>query len=355
MFLLADEAGNRLNASSEGGIPSAAGLQLVRTAAYRAISGAWAAPVGIACSGGVDSTALVVLASEARRRGKIAPFVVFHVDHQSRPDSASDAEVVRKLCWLMGAPFVALTVDESGPVRGRSVEDVWRERRYRSLERAAGQLGLPTIITAHTRDDQVETVLMRFLSGSGKLGMRRDVPAGASGLSVGLLRPLIDIPRVELEEVLDIAGVVALQDPSNVDTRFRRNAVRHEVVPMLQTVFPHFDRAVLRAALLQQTDGDYCDLVAGREYDALGKVTTSGEVVLEKPALLALHPAIATRVIRLAARSIILDTDDRELTFDRVFAVLNAAGGRSGAMIQLPYRMRARIERDVIRFTMVKE
>ena len=319
----------------------------MRLRAYRQISGAWNTPVALACSGGVDSTALVIIAIEALKRGKVAPFVVFHVDHLTRPESSLEADVVRALCDGDGVPFVALTVAESGLVPGRSTEDLWRERRYRELARAASALGVRSIVTAHTQDDQVETVLMRMFSGSSLGGMSPEVRAGFSHDHLTLLRPFLSVTRRELEEVLRIAAVTPITDPSNADTAYRRNAVRHEVVPAVQRVFPGFEEALLRSVGLAEADARFCDRQAGGVY-AHAREIIPGGIRLERELIRGLDRAVASRVIRLAALDLISGDENRELTFERVDAVLAATDGRTGTLIELPYGLHARIERDAI-------
>ena len=323
---------------------------LVRLRAYRQISGAWSEAVALACSGGVDSTALVIIASEALRRGKVAPFVVFHVDHLSRPESSLEADVVRALCDGCGVPFVALTVAESGPVPGRSTEDLWRERRYRALARAASGLGMGAVVTAHTQDDQVETVLMRMFSGSTPGGMSPEARSDGSHGRLTVLRPLLGVTRRELEEVLKAANIRPIIDPSNADTAYRRNAVRHEVVPALQHVFPGFEEALLRSVELAQTDAHYCDRQAAGVYTRSREIIPGG-IRFDRELIRGLHRAIASRVIRLAALDLIVSHETRELTFERIDAVLSATGRRTGALIELPYGVHARVERDAIVMT----
>ncbi len=323
---------------------------LVRLRAYRQISGAWNETVALACSGGVDSTALVILASEAFRRGKVAPFVVFHVDHLSRPESSLEANVVRVLCEESGVPFAALTVAETGPVPGRSIEDLWRERRYRELARAASALGLGAVVTAHTRDDQVETVLMRVFSGSSPGGMSTYTHLDGSDGRLNVLRPLLGVTRQDLEEVLTVSAATAIIDPSNADIAYRRNAVRHEVVPAIQRVFPGFEEALLRSIELAKTDALYCDGQAAGAYTRLREIIPGG-IRFDRALVRSLHRAIASRVIRWAALDLIANGEHRELTFERIDAVLAAANGRTGSVIELPYGIQAQIERDAIVMT----
>lgn len=321
----------------------------MRLEAYRHVTGAWQAPVALACSGGVDSTALLVLASEARWRAKVAPFVVMHVDHHTRPDSGSDAAVVRALCSEFGVPFVALEVSEAPPCQGRSREDVWRQLRYSALAAACARIGVRTVVTAHTQDDQVETILMRMLSGSKLSGMRRETRLETPVGAITVLRPLIDVSRSNLDVVLSTASIVPLHDPSNVDTAYRRNALRHRVVPILRDGFPGFESALLRTSQLADMDAMYVDVRAANVYAGIRRVIPCG-IALDRDAIRDADPAIGSRLVMRAALDVINGPDARELTHERVHAVLDAATGRTGATIELPYGVLARVERDEITF-----
>lgn len=321
--------------------------RLARTRAYRAVTGAWSEPAAIACSGGVDSTALLLVATEALRRGKVGRFTVLHVDHRTREDSARDAEFVAALCNELSIPFVSLRVDAAGSVPGRSDEDVWRERRYKTLLKAAVDHGLRYIVTAHTQDDQVETILMQLFAGAARWGMQTstfiDEPS-----DVSILRPLIDTKRTDLEEVLAIAGITPLIDPSNVDTRFRRNAVRHELVPVLSRVVPGFERPLLRTAAIHRRDAEYCDDQARDAFSSMVVARHDGFVGVDRTALREAHPSISSRVVRLAAIEVAQVAESRELTFERLEAVVRAASGRTGAVIELPYGVRVDIYRTLV-------
>jgi hypothetical protein len=138
-------------------------------------------------------------------------------------------------------------------------------------------------------------------------------------------------------------------DPGNSDTSFKRSAVRNRVVPELQAQFGEFSSALIRAAHLREQDGRYCDGVArdiyGQHADIDGESTR-----LPRDMIRDSDPAISLRVLRLAAISRIGDTDVRELTHERVAAVLKATSGRTGATIELPYGVCVSIERDLIAF-----
>lgn len=179
----------------------------------------------LACSGGGDSVALLVLADEAR-----APLglevVVASVDHGLRAESAAEVQGVGALCVERGLDFVPLRAElEPGPDLQRRA----REERYRRLHALALERGA-TLVTAHTRDDQAETVLSRVLRGGRVDALRGIAPArplvGDDGARVPLLRPLLGVGREELRAFLRHRGVAWVEDPSNEDVRFERVRMR---------------------------------------------------------------------------------------------------------------------------------
>jgi tRNA(Ile)-lysidine synthase len=328
---------------------------LSRTAAYREVVRGLNSPALIACSGGVDSSALVVLAAAASRKTRIAPCVVVHVDHMSRPDSETEALSVRELCRACQLPFIPVKVAQSGTPSGRSTEDVWRQQRYEVLAGTAARIGIEHIVTAHTRDDQVENIVMRLMSGSSVLTMRDTTDMDIRGRTYHVVRPLLDVSRAELISVLSIAGVEPVLDPSNADTAYRRNAVRHELLPVIEAVFPGYDRALIRSAVMREQDAGYCDEVAARSYHTWVKRDADGSLLVPRSLAECLHEAVSLRILRLAARDLIQETDDRELTFERIRALLVACCGRSGSVIQLPYGVRARVESQDLRLFRAEE
>lgn len=145
------------------------------------------------------------------------------VDHGLRPESADEAAMVARLCAELAVPHATLCVR----VPGGNLQDEARKTRYAALDGWARERGLRALATAHHADDQAETLLMRLNRASGAAGLagvraRAHVP----GSDLLLLRPLLGWRRAELQAVLDAAGVVAAQDPSNADERFDRVRMR---------------------------------------------------------------------------------------------------------------------------------
>src|SRR5687767_11136479 len=175
-----------------------------------------------AVSGGADSTALLLALTGLRDDG----FEVHaaHVNHHLRGiDSDADEQFVRDLCARLGVPLhVADGTLDPERVRARGIEAAAREVRYARLSEIREATGARFVATAHQKNDQAETVLMRLLTGSGIAGLRGIHPVRADGF----VRPLLDVTREEIEAFLRERNVTPRTDRSNADARFLRNRVR---------------------------------------------------------------------------------------------------------------------------------
>ena len=179
-----------------------------------------AAPLVVAVSGGVDSTALLIALHDL---GSIA-LVAAHVNHHLRgAESDGDEEFVRDLCARLGVLLrVADGTLDPQAVRHRGVEAAAREVRHARLHEIREAAGARWIATAHQKNDQAETILMRLMTGGGIAALRGIHPIRADGV----VRPLLEVTRAEIEQFLAGRGVVARTDSSNQDSRFVRNRVR---------------------------------------------------------------------------------------------------------------------------------
>jgi tRNA(Ile)-lysidine synthase len=168
--------------------------------------------VTCALSGGADSVALVVLAVAAGLEVEAV-----HVDHGLRTDSGRDAAIAEAAARQAGASFRRVDVAIAD---GANVEARARAARYAALP--------PGVLTGHTADDQAETVLLQLLRGAGIDGL--------SGIAPGPTRPLLALRRRETRGLCAALGIDVADDPTNADTRFRRNRVRHELLPLLDAI-----------------------------------------------------------------------------------------------------------------------
>lgn len=179
--------------------------------------------VGLAVSGGPDSTALMHLFARWRGDRRLPRARVLTVDHGLRPESAEEARLVVRAAKQLGLEAEVLGWAGKKPVTG--LQEAAREARYRLLADAAVQGGLAAIITAHTEDDQAETLLMRLARGSGLDGLA-GMPEATSLGGVRVLRPLLGVAKARLVATLDAAAIGYASDPSNADSRFERSRLR---------------------------------------------------------------------------------------------------------------------------------
>jgi tRNA(Ile)-lysidine synthase len=188
----------------------------------------------LAVSGGPDSTALLVLAARWAKQLKRPPkLLAVTVDHGLRPAAAREAAAVRKLAGRLGVPHRTLRWRGKKPRSG--LQEAARNARYRLLAQAARLEGIAHIATAHTLDDQAETVLFRMARGSGLLGltgMAHVAPLPVAPLPVRiereivLVRPLLHVSKARLIATLKAAKIGYSEDPSNYDPRFTRARLR---------------------------------------------------------------------------------------------------------------------------------
>jgi tRNA(Ile)-lysidine synthase len=179
-------------------------------------------PVLLAVSGGPDSIAMMHLAAST---GAVAAGMlhVAPVDHGLREEARTEAEAVGEQARLLGLPAHRLVW--SGPTPVSRIQAAAREARYRLLFAEAERLGAACVMTAHTLDDQAETVLQRLVHGSGLRGLGAIRPERRIG-AISLVRPLLDVPKAVLLDLCRAQGWPYFSDPSNQDTRYGRVRVR---------------------------------------------------------------------------------------------------------------------------------
>ncbi|MDI3470688.1 MAG: tRNA(Ile)-lysidine synthetase [Pseudolabrys sp.] len=184
-----------------------------------------AAPaVLLAVSGGPDSTALLWLAARWRKALKSGPaLIAVTVDHGLRKEAKREAAAVAKLAKALGVPHRTMNWTGAKPKFG--IQQAARHARYRLLAAAAKKAGASHIVTAHTLDDQAETVLMRMARGSGLAGLSAMAKRSRLGGLI-LARPFLDIPKARLVATVVKAKLAYAEDPSNADPKYTRARLR---------------------------------------------------------------------------------------------------------------------------------
>jgi tRNA(Ile)-lysidine synthase len=303
--------------------------------------------VVVAVSGGADSVFLLLaLHRLAGRRG--LTLEVAHLDHGWRgPAGAADAAWVAALAGDLGLPFHGGRVDARGAARaGRlSPEGAARALRYAFLRDVCRETGAAFVATGHTADDQVETILLALLRGSGPAGLGGMAEAGplpapeSEGLR--LVRPLLGVGRGAVRDALRAGGQAWREDATNLDPRLPRNRLRLDVLPRLEAVSPGWRRAIRRAGALAGQAADYLRREGQQAGERLFR-PEGAALVARRRDLLALHPALRSETLRWAVAQVGGGAPEwAHLTG----ALATVERGRGGAVAWLAPGVRLRLER----------
>ncbi len=268
----------------------------------------WPGPGIVAVSGGADSVALLRVLHAVG-----IPVTVAHVNHQLRgAESDADEDFVLRLCNNLGLQCRVKTVDVATVARGGNLEATARRVRYEFFWEVATLFGAGWIATAHTADDQAETVLHRLLRGTGLQGLRgiaahRPLPSPASHHPLpsatpppSIIRPLLTITRTEILDYLREIHQPYHEDRSNVDPRFTRNRIRHQLLPLLKTFNPDVVSALGHLAEHAGEAHAVLSALAGQLLIQAERPRAANTVVLDA-AILAAAPRA---VLRVALRQI---------------------------------------------------
>ncbi|MFL5628612.1 MAG: tRNA lysidine(34) synthetase TilS, partial [Ktedonobacteraceae bacterium] len=251
----------------------------------------------VAVSGGADSLCLLhILHRLCGDPAKHYPRVqlhVAHLDHKLRGDAASaDAAYVAQLAAAWGLPATIGAIDVPALARQekRSLEEAARVARYRFLRAAAaGQ----RIAVAHHADDQVETLLLHWLRGGGVAGM-----VGMQPHQQDIIRPLLSTRRAEILAYCLRHNLQPLQDTSNTDPRFLRNRIRHELLPLLESMNPSIRTTLLRNAEVVRVDAEWIEAQVDNSWPEVVVSAQETSIALNATALLALPLSIQRHLLR---------------------------------------------------------
>jgi len=256
--------------------------------------------VVVAVSGGADSTALLLCLETLASEFDLT-LTAAHLNHRIRAAEADgDEEFARKLAAQMGLPFISETAElkQQAAASGINLEELARRKRYEFLRRAASQIEAQKIAVGHTMNDQAETALFRFIRGSGLEGLSAIHPI-VDGV---VIRPLLECSRKSVEEYLEVKCAQYREDSSNLDVRYARNRIRHELIPYLEKNFnPNLARTLSREALISREIWSFVESQAKQAFDAVHRRGEEG-ISLVVPDFLRLHPALQKEVLRHAVK-----------------------------------------------------
>ena len=264
--------------------------------------------VVVGVSGGADSTALLLALDELRSASKLATNIcVAHLDHKLRKTSAQDARWVQALSAKLGYECVIgrARVADLARANHDNLEQAARQARYAFLERTAKRKGVHYVLTAHTMDDQAETVLMRLMRGSagaGLGGMEAMRPLSGN-TSIQLVRPLLWARRYDTESYCRLRKADYLVDEMNTDPALSRVRVRQQLLPLMQSFNNRVVEALSRTAaqlredravLVNDADGllQRASLADGDEDDETKALPLNVKLLVNEP------PALRRRALR---------------------------------------------------------
>jgi tRNA(Ile)-lysidine synthase len=254
----------------------------------------------LAVSGGPDSTALLVLAARWRAALTRGPeLFAVTVDHALRRESAAEARAVAELARSLGVRHCTLRWRGAKPASG--LQQAARRERYRLIAQAARAMNVRHVLTAHTLDDQAETVLIRMARGSGLTGLGAMAPVAPfpafSAADLFLVRPFLDIPKARLVATLARAKISFAEDPSNRDPRFTRPRLRG-VMPVLASEGLDAARLAILARRLRRAEAAIEMAVdAAAKALADGPWAGPGPIVFEAGKFIRLPAEVALRLL----------------------------------------------------------
>lgn len=295
----------------------------------------------VGVSGGPDSITLLHLLLRYSRHYGIQ-LIAAHLNHNFRPGYAEkEAEYVEEFCRERGIRCIAEFVDvpEMAAVEGLSSEQAGRKARYHLFNRVMAQERFNKIAVAHNLNDQVETVVMRLIRGSGVEGL-----GGIKPVRGNVIRPLLDVPRPLIEKYCDQNALEPVTDKSNFQPVYFRNRIRLELLPYLRDKYNNnIDRAVLGMAEILRQENDFLSQLSRQEFNRLASCISTDRLEFCIADLFELHTALRRRVLRMAVEHLRGNVDNLELTHVRHMCTLLEAG-KTGKRISLPGGLTAGIE-----------
>ncbi len=286
----------------------------------------------MAVSGGADSVCLLHVLAKLRDELSLELYVA-HLDHGIRDDSAADAAYVTQLAEGLGLPVTMERADvqEYRQAKGLGVEEAAREVRYHFLARCAREVGASHILTGHTLNDHVETILLHIIRGTGLKGLVGLKPLTHWTQDDGqcvIARPLLEVRRAETEDYCCIAGLEPRLDITNLSSVPLRNRIRLELLPRLREYNPGIEEALLRLAATADNDMNYMEAEAAKAWENVGRVAGNA-IALDKTRLLELPSALQRHLLRNALRRFQGGLKDIEMRhIDDIMSNIDLAVGR---------------------------
>ena len=283
-------------------------------------------PIIVAVSGGADSLCLL---GKLHEQGY--PLIVAHFDHQLRPDSVDDAKFVEELAAQYQLPFLLGTADVNAyaAAHKQTIEEAARNSRYAFFFEQARIHKAQAVAVGHTADDQVETVLMHFLRGAGLNGLKGILPSTILphfDAEIPLVRPILHLHRADTEAWCAEHDLIPRQDPTNAETDYFRNRLRHELIPELEKYNPNFRNMLVRTTHALQGDHELLSELIDQTWLQIVKDESSTCVSFHLPSFSLLSHALIRNLVRRGMEKLLPgQTDLTFSTLERAAAFIEDA------------------------------
>ena len=311
----------------------------------------------VAVSGGPDSLSLMLLLNEIRLEHGFK-LCAAHLDHSLRKESSSEAKYVSKTGSDLGIPVILDRKDVRlhSKKYGLSIEEAARNIRYDFLSNTARINGANAIAVGHTSDDQVETILMHLIRGSGiagltGMGQNSYWPSKTSTNKIAIVRPLLNASHQETQEYCAHMGFIPINDLSNLSDEFTRNSIRLNLLPLLQRYNPKVKESILRLAHSVSQDQSFILSETNKAKYRITEQTNTGFSV-DRTKFQSMPYSLRNSLLRVLYHEI-SGTYSR-LTNRHLQSMLYLASGNSGKMLNLPGHIIFSVEYSRISIDLVK-
>ena len=295
-------------------------------------------------SGGPDSTAL--FASLANLKSEFGfSLRAIYVDHGLRKEAEQEAEFVRDLSDKFEADFESVKVDTLGYQNSNklSQEESARQLRYKALSKNAEKMNSRYIVVGHTRDDQLETILMNLMRGTGLDGLKgMEIISKVPPLldfdtndNISIIRPLLNISKTEVNLYLTERNLTSMIDDSNNSSQYSRNRVRNELIPVMENIRTGSKDSILRTAKSVHLLSNYLDETASNLLGECLRDTTDNSICLDRGLFSSYHPSIQIQIFRLVIDTILKSTSGILAVHWESMQKL-ASNGSTGSYLKLP-------------------
>ncbi|MDA8213694.1 MAG: tRNA lysidine(34) synthetase TilS [Nitrospiraceae bacterium] len=289
----------------------------------------------IGLSGGPDSVCLLTIINKLKHELGVHLSAAY-IDHGLRPDETPyEIDFCRDLCNSLGMPFITRSIDVKSYVKEKKLnkQEAARELRYRVLNEIAAETAANKIALGHNAGDQAETILMRLFRGTG--------PSGLSGIPPvrrHIIRPLIEVERIEIEKFLEDEGMGFVIDSSNLKHEYLRNKIRHLIIPAIKNINRDIIKTLSRTADIFRDEERYFEIIVTKTLMKLITRKTDKTIEIFLGPLEAMDTVILRRVLR---RAIDETKGLHGISFIHIEEIMSLIkSGKSGDRIYLPKDIR---------------